>query len=103
MLDSVRTIINLFHTKSGDFYKEHKEKKLHQVWLKNKCSTPLFDTFKPYFLLLLCTADQHKLYKKNIQGSSYHVWFQLAQWFQRRRLKTDKAHFDTFGPLISFV
>jgi hypothetical protein len=33
---------------------------------------------------------------------SYHIWFQLAQWFHRR-LKTDNTLFDTFGAVVSFV
>jgi len=28
-------------------------------------------------------------------------WFQLAQWFQKRRLKTDNILFDIFWPLVS--
>jgi hypothetical protein len=34
---------------------------------------------------------------------SYQVWLQLAQWFQRRRVKFDTTLFYTFVPLVSFV
>jgi hypothetical protein len=51
-------------------------------------------------LLLLCTSDQHQLFREPSNEYSFQVWFQLAQWFQRRILKTDNAHFDTLGLLF---
>jgi hypothetical protein len=44
---------------------------------------------------------KHELLKESSNVHSYKVWSQL--WFQRRRLKTDNTHFDTNGPLVSFV
>ena len=34
---------------------------------------------------------------------SYQVWFQLAQRFQSRKLKTNITLFDTVGPFVSFM
>ena len=39
---------------------------------------------------LLCTSDQQKTHtfcRGPSNEHSYPVWFQLVQWFQRRRLK----------------
>jgi hypothetical protein len=48
-----------------------------------------------------CTSDEqmqetYKRFRGSFKEHSYHIWFQLAKWFQRR-LKTDDTLFDTIS------
>ena len=46
---------------------------------------------------------KHKLSRGLSIEHSYPGFFQLAHWFQRRRLKTDNTFFDTFWPFVNLV
>ena len=71
------------------------KRKRKKDWLKNKFSTYIQKQTTPFFftplglLFLLCTSDRQN--KKFLRGTSnehsYKIWFKLAQWFHRRRLK----------------
>jgi hypothetical protein len=59
-----------------------------------------FDTFVPLvsFVYFQSTIKKkHKPFRGSSNKHSYLNWFQLAQWFQRRILKTDNILFATFG------
>jgi hypothetical protein len=71
-------------------------KKTHQDWVKinpphTKPENIPFDNFGSLFLS--CTPDQHFVVViKPSNEHPYQVCFQLAQWFQRRRFKTDSTY-----------
>jgi hypothetical protein len=53
--------------------------------------------------LRVLPINKKKLFRGPFKEHAYQVWFQMAQWFQKRRLKTDNTFFDTFVRFVSFV
>jgi hypothetical protein len=45
--------------------------------------------------------QQHKFCRKPFNEHSYHVWFQFAKWFQRRRLKSKRLQSPTIMGTIT--
>ena len=64
---------------------------------KKKPDNPLLKTFGPHVLFVYFrSTKKHTFFKELSNEHSYQVWFQLAQWFQRR-FKTDHTLFTTLS------
>ena len=71
------------HVSESDCLKEW----IKQILIKNNW-TPFWHLWASCFLLCNSTQQKnHKLCRDPSNEHSYQVWFQLAKWFQRRRLK----------------
>ena len=59
----------------------------------------LFDTFGPLVSFMYFWSTKKKLCRGPSNEHSYQVWFQLAQWFQRRLkyISLDNTSHDSLG------
>ena len=57
---------------------------------------------KKNWVCSFCEFHHKNVVSEPSNEHSYHVWFQLAQWFWRRRLKCEKFT-DKFRPKVMTI